>query len=199
VGGGPSRQRESGHRRLARCGTFHGLAVKRRIGAPQSRHNLRQRKRALGNFDSFTLSEAPGIVQICRIRQFMEEVIIAILQAVFEFVLEIFSFVPFDWPSRSRSSPESDDVGLNCFYWFVIGCGLACSSMLFLRHTWISLSILRLANLVLAPIVSAFISRAIARRRSRHNPNINPRKHFWQAFWFTLGVVSVRFAYAIRH
>jgi len=97
----------------------------------------------------------------------MEEVIIAILQAVFEFVLEIFSFVPFDWPSRSRSSPESDDVGLNCFYWFVIGCGLACSSMLFLRHTWISLSILRLANLVLAPIVSAFFSRG-------HRPPTQP-------------------------
>jgi hypothetical protein len=63
----------------------------------------------------------------------------------------------------------------------------------------ISLSALRIANLVLAPITSAFISQAIARHRSKRNRFINPRNHFWQAFWFTLGIVTVRFAYAVRH
>jgi hypothetical protein len=57
---------------------------------------------------------------------------------------------------------------------------------------------LRIVNLVSAPVASAFISQAIARRRSRHNPFITPRNHFWQSFWFTLGIVAVRFAYAVR-
>jgi hypothetical protein len=129
----------------------------------------------------------------------MEDIIVAILQFLFEFLLEIFSYTPFDWPFTSRNSPEPDAIAGKCFCWFIVGCGLALVSMLFLKHTWITLSALRIANLVLAPITSAYISQAIARRRNRRNPFINPRNHFWQAFWFTLGIVSVRFAYAVRH
>jgi hypothetical protein len=128
----------------------------------------------------------------------MEDLLIAILQFLFEFLIEIFTWTPFDWPSRSRSRPETETLTGNCFLWFVVGCGLACISMLFLKHTWISMSALRIANLVLAPVASAFISQAIARRRSRHNKFIIPRNHFWQAFWFTLGIVTVRFAYVVR-
>ena len=130
----------------------------------------------------------------------MEDLIIAILQAVFEFIIEVFSYSNLDlWPSSSRSSWESHSIFYRCFVWFVIGCALAGVSMVFLKRTWISWPAFRIANLVLAPVVSAFISQAIARRRSRHNPSVVPRNHFWQAFWFTLGVVSVRFAYAARH
>jgi hypothetical protein len=126
----------------------------------------------------------------------MEELLIAILQGLFEFIVEVLSYSTLDWPF-DRKWPESS-VGKYCL-WFIIGCGLACISMLFLKHTWITHPALRLANLVFAPLISAFISLAIARRRSRRNPSIVPRNHFWQAFWFTLGVVTVRFAYAVRH
>jgi len=129
----------------------------------------------------------------------MEDLIITILQFLFEFILEIFSYAPFDWPSSWRTRPESESLWEKCLTWFIIGCGLAAITMLFLKRTWISHPALRIANLVLAPIVSAFISQAIARRRSKRNPNIIPRNQFWQAFWFTLGVVTVRFAYAVRH
>jgi hypothetical protein len=57
---------------------------------------------------------------------------------------------------------------------------------------------LRLANLPVAPLVSAYIAQAIARRRREANPLIAPRNHFWKAFWFTLGLVAIRFAYATR-
>jgi hypothetical protein len=129
----------------------------------------------------------------------MEDLIIAILQGFFEFVLEIFSFTPFDLIPSSGSWRQSESLWGKCFAWFIIGCGLAAISMLFLKRTWISHPVLRIANLALAPITSAFISEAIARRRSKHNEFIIPRNHFWQAFWFTLGIVAVRFAYAIRH
>ena len=126
----------------------------------------------------------------------MEDLIIAILQGLFEFILEAFSFTPFDfipWRSHSESLWEK------CLAWFIIGCGLAAISMLFLKRTWISHPALRIANLVVAPIASAFISEAIARWRNRRNDFIEPRDHFWKAFWFTLGIVTVRIAFAVRH
>jgi len=86
-----------------------------------------------------------------------------------------------------------------CLTWFIVGCGLASASMLVLKHTWISHPALRIANLIVAPVTSAFISQAIARRRARNHPFIIPRNHFWQSFWFTLGIVTVRFTCAVRH
>jgi len=109
----------------------------------------------------------------------MEDLIIAILQGIFEFLMEVFGYSPVAW--------------------FIIGCGLACVSMLFLNRTWISHPVLRILNLISAPFISAIISQAIARRRNQNNPDIIPRNHFWQAFWFTLGIVTVRFTYAVRY
>jgi hypothetical protein len=125
----------------------------------------------------------------------MEDLLIAILQGMFEFLLEIFSYAGLDWPFM-HAWPTSL-VG-RCAAWFLIGCALAGMSVLFLERTWISTPALRIANFALAPIASAYLSRAIARRRNRRNSNIIPRNHFWQAFWFTLGLTIVRFAYAVR-
>jgi hypothetical protein len=129
----------------------------------------------------------------------MEDLLIAILQGIFEFLLEVFSYTPFDWPFTGRKSPEPETITSRCVTWFVVGCGLAWVSMFVFRHTWISHPALRIVNLIVAPVTSAFISQAIARRRACGNPFIIPRNHFWQSFWFTLGIVTVRFAYAIRH
>src|SRR5450756_593984 len=129
----------------------------------------------------------------------MEDLIIAILQGLFEFLLEIFSSIPFDLPSIRRNSQEPETVASKCCLWFLIGAGLASLSILFLKYTWISHPALRIANLIIAPLASAFISEAIARHRRRRNHFIIPRNHFWQAFWFTLGIVFVRLAFAIRH
>lgn len=128
----------------------------------------------------------------------MEDLIIAILQFLFEFIIEVSTYTPIDWPFTSRSQAETESLAGKCLLWFIIGCGLACISIFFLKRTWISMPALRIANLVLAPIISAFISQAVARRRSRSNHFIIPRNHFWQSFWFTLGIVAVRFAYAVR-
>ena len=126
----------------------------------------------------------------------MEDLIVAILQGLFEFIIQVFSYAPLDWPFTDRW-PES--LAGRCWLWFICGCSLAAISIFFLKYTWITHPALRIANLVLAPMTSAFISEAIARRRSRRNPSIVPRNHFWQSFWFTLGIVLVRFAYAVRH
>lgn len=128
----------------------------------------------------------------------MEEVLIVVLQFLFEFLLEVLGNIPFDWPSRNRSTPEPEGIVLRCLLWFCGGCLLAGLSLLVVRQTMIGVDLLRIANLVLAPVSSAFVSQAIARRRARSNPFIVPRNHFWQAFWFTLGMVLIRFAYAAR-
>jgi hypothetical protein len=126
----------------------------------------------------------------------MEDILIALLQCVVEFLADVFCYGPFDWPF-SEKAPGS--LVSKCTILFFVGSSLAWISVLVLKHTWISFSALRIANLFLAPITSAFISQAIARYRGRRNRSIVPRNHFWQAFWFTLGVVTIRFAYAVRN
>jgi hypothetical protein len=125
----------------------------------------------------------------------MEDLLIAILQAVFEFVVEVLSYMPFEWSFPERL-PESQ-IG-RCLMWFTVGCLLAAFSMFFFEQTWIRFSVLRIANLILAPLTSGILSLTIARYRSREDDSIIPHRHFWQAFCFTLGIVLVRFAYASR-
>jgi hypothetical protein len=125
----------------------------------------------------------------------MEDLLIAILQAILECVADVLSYGPFDWPAGRAPGTLTG----KCIALFFVGNALAWISILILKYTWIHFSALRIANLAFAPLMSAYISQAIARRRSRRNPSIIPRNHFWQAFWFTFGVVTVRFAYATRH
>jgi hypothetical protein len=128
----------------------------------------------------------------------MEELLIVIIQFLFEFMLDVISNIPFDWTSSERTTPEPEGISLRCFLGFCGGCLLAGVSLLVVKHTVISVSALRITNVALAPIASAFLSQAIASRRARANVFIVPRNHFWQAFWFTLGLVLIRFAYASR-
>lgn len=128
----------------------------------------------------------------------MEELLIVVIQFLFEFVLNVLGNLPFDLPSKNRTTPEPESIALPCFLWFCGGCALAGISLLVFKHTFITVAPLRLVNLALAPLVSAYISQAIAARRATANPFIIPRNHFWQALWFTLGLVLIRFAYATR-
>jgi hypothetical protein len=125
----------------------------------------------------------------------MEDFLIAILQALLESIFDISSYSPFDFFTGDSPRP----LTIKCIGLFIAGCGLAWISVLILKYTWIHFSALRIANLIFAPLMSAFISQAVARHRRKQNPSIIPRNHFWQAFWFTFGVVTVRFAFALRH
>jgi hypothetical protein len=59
----------------------------------------------------------------------------------------------------------------------------------FLHH-----SSLRIANLLVAPLVSASVARGLAVINGIDKDIVGRR--YWQAFWFTLGFALVRFAYA---
>ncbi len=128
----------------------------------------------------------------------MEEILIALLQGVFEFTVEVLSYLPLDWPFGSRRFREPGYLGLACTFWFLGGGALAWVSVQLFPHTLLQVSAWRIANLILAPITSAFLAQAVARARRTRHPFLIPRNHFWQALWFTLGLTTVRFAYALR-
>lgn len=124
----------------------------------------------------------------------MEEIIILIIQVFFEIFLQIFSYLPFDLSSKKKPDPQS--IWPFSILWFFGGCFLGWLSLFLFEHTFIPTFGLRITNLVLSPIVAAFLSETIATRRAKENDFVVPRDHFWLAFWFTLGFTVVRFAYA---
>lgn len=128
----------------------------------------------------------------------MEELLVVVIQFVIEFIVDVVANIPFDWPSRNRTTPERESVVGECVLWPLLGAALAGASLLIFPRTMIGLPTLRIVNAALAPFASAFLSFLIAQRRAQNNPNLIPRNHFWRAFWFTTGLVIIRFAYAAR-
>jgi len=128
----------------------------------------------------------------------MDDLLALLIQFVIEFVLNVLVDIPFEWPSRYRKTPERDRIAGICTFWLILGAALAGLSLLVFPRSLIAVPALRVANLLLAPFVSGLLSLLIARRRAETNPNIVPRNHFWQAFWFTLGLVAIRFAYTAQ-
>ena len=129
---------------------------------------------------------------------YMEELIVLLAQFLFEVVLNVLGNVPFEWLSRSRKTPDPPAVWPTAMAWFLLGALIGWLSTLLISHTLITLPTLRVLNLLVSPIASALLSHASAQHRSKLNPNITPRNHFWYAFWFTFGLVLARLAYALR-
>jgi hypothetical protein len=132
----------------------------------------------------------------------MEELLIVVLQGLFEVLLDVLSYLPFDL-SRSASPSSStrrdtDDLLAGCFLWFMGGCVAGGLSLLVFDRSFLPTRKLRIANLVAAPVMAGFVSRTIARRREARGAFADPRRSFWQAFSFSLGVVLVRFAWGLR-
>jgi hypothetical protein len=125
----------------------------------------------------------------------MEELLIVIIQYLFEFTLNVLGNIPFDWPSRNRSTSEPEDIFLRCFLWFCGGCVLAGVSLLTSLDTpsfQFQLYALQISRLPL--LLPRFFPGPLLAGARR----ITQRNHFWQAFWFTLGLTIIRFAYAAR-
>jgi hypothetical protein len=128
----------------------------------------------------------------------MEDALIIIIQVLAEIVLESLAWWPVDLPSRGRQRPEAPSIKGSCAIWFTVGALLGGLSVLLVKRTFLTHPALRLTNLLVAPLASAYLSEAIARHRQQANHHIIPRNHFWRAFWFTTGLVLLRFAYAVR-
>jgi hypothetical protein len=126
----------------------------------------------------------------------VEELIVYVLQFILEFLFEVLANLPFELPRRRNGS--SYTVAAQCFWLFLLGAAVAWVSLWIHRHTVFTFPSLRIANVILAPIVSGYISRAYNRLRTLRNDAVPLQDRFWQGFSFTLGLVLIRFAYATR-
>ena len=128
----------------------------------------------------------------------MEDLIAIAVQFTVEVIGSAFISWPFGFNVRRPTEPESSSVWL-CVLLATAGGMLGWISAYLLPFRLLPYSWLRVLNLVVAPVVGGFTARAIAAYRSKDNVLIEPRVHFWNAFWFTLAFVLLRIAYLSRY
>lgn len=129
----------------------------------------------------------------------MEYFLIAILQFLGELIINVFAYVPFEGTSWFKMKPERERIIHASSFMLVLGGGLGWLSTLVWDHTFIEYPVLRIVNLILSPIIAAFIALFIAEWLSRKDPTrLTPRNHFWWSFWFTVGFAATRFVTVAR-
>jgi hypothetical protein len=127
--------------------------------------------------------------------------VVEILALVIQFLIEvvgtaIFS-IPFDCACRIREKEERP-IGLSVL--FLTAGGMVGGISAAFVPSLVEIPALKLASLVVTPLVAGTIGYHIAKWQARtRNPLLVPRYHFWYTFFFTLGLVVVRFAYLNAH
>ena len=124
----------------------------------------------------------------------MEELLIAIVQFLFEVFLQSLVSVPFDFCPR-RDYPDLDRVWLTVIA-FAVGVACGAGSIALVPHSYLHQPWLRIASLIASPFLAGAIAWCVAELRISYKPFLVSRHHFWYAFTFTLGLSLVRFAYA---
>jgi hypothetical protein len=113
----------------------------------------------------------------------MEDLLIILLQFLFELVFDIIIYWLFDlmgWQYEKFSKPRP--LWLTIPAWCGLGTLAGILSVLAFSKSLITIHILRLFTLAVAPLTSAYIAEAIAKQRVQKDNSIIPRRHFWQAF-----------------
>jgi hypothetical protein len=129
----------------------------------------------------------------------MEEILIVILQLLFEFLLQLLMYGGLDLAAWTIGNKEDKTGAAGCLVmtiFFLIGAGVGGLANLihpgaFLPYQW-----LRIANLLAGPVLAGGVSWLFADWRRRRGAHLVPWLHFWMAFWFVLGFDVVRFIYA---
>ena len=128
----------------------------------------------------------------------MEELITIAVQFTVEVIGSVFIATPFGFNTRRPVQPESGSMLLRVVF-TAVGGMLGWMSAYFVPFRLLPYSWLRLLNLVVAPIVGGYTAKRIAAYRARDNVLIDPKVHFWNAFWFTLAFALLRLAYVSRY
>jgi hypothetical protein len=132
----------------------------------------------------------------------MEEIITLLVQFLLEVGLQIFGSIGFDFATESRRSRKEgetqDQDGCGWHFAFAV-FGAICGgiSLIFFQHSLLPNLGLRLANLVVSPLIAGGLSYLVARHVWAARGQ-SPQHHFWRGFWFALAFGLVRFAYAHR-
>lgn len=131
----------------------------------------------------------------------MEELLIVILQFLLETLLESLIYWPFDSATDRMLATRRSDSSAVSFPFAVVaiaGAVVGVISLIAWPHTWLRSPFLRIANLVLAPLLSAGSAWLIASRRAPQPMQSPPREHAWFGFAFTTAFVLVRFIWGAR-
>jgi hypothetical protein len=128
----------------------------------------------------------------------VEEALVVIVQFIVEVLLQVLIYLPFDLPlRRDAKTDERSGPGWLVLY-VVAGGAVGGLSLLVAPHLLIHTVPLRLANLVVAPVVAGALSWWLADVRRSRGAVTQPLTRLWTAFWFVLAFSGVRLAYAAR-
>jgi hypothetical protein len=132
----------------------------------------------------------------------VEEIVALIVQLVIEVGLQLFGSIGFDFATESRRARSADGTrdadGCGWLLLFAV-FGAICGgiSLIFKPNLILPTLGLRIANLVVAPLLAGAISYLIAAQIWSAR-GASPWHHFWRGFWFALLFGLTRFAYAHR-
>jgi hypothetical protein len=127
----------------------------------------------------------------------VEDLIAIVVQFIFEVIGSIFIGTPFGFNTRKPTQLESGSLFLRSVLTSV-GAILGYLSAYLLPFKLLPYSWLRLVNLIIAPLVGGYVAKTIAAHRAKDDAFIEPKVHFWNAFWFILSFLLLRIAYVSR-
>jgi hypothetical protein len=127
----------------------------------------------------------------------MEEALILVIQGIFELFLQMLAYSGLEWSVWGRD--RDDDLGCSYVFVFLI-LGMLFGGLM----NWIHPRLItpwpavRVAGIIVWPIVFGAMSWLIADYRRKRGTNIHPKTHFITAFCFVLGFDLIRFVFGTR-
>jgi hypothetical protein len=127
----------------------------------------------------------------------MEEALILVIQCIFEVCLQGLAYTGLEWSAEGRR--KDDEAGCGYILIFLI-LGMLFGGLM----NWIHPRLMtpwpavRVAGIIVWPIVFGAMSWLIADYRRKRGTNIDPKTHFITAFCFVLGFDLIRFAFGTR-
>ena len=128
----------------------------------------------------------------------MEDILIALLQCLFEVLLQIVSLLPWDWVVYRREESVGNQSWGYGLLSLTAGASVAGLSLLILPHALVHHSWLRMANVLFAPLTTAWLSFLWAGIRQKKDPTVSPGHHFLFSLLFAFAFALIRFTYALR-
>ncbi|MBX3399295.1 MAG: hypothetical protein KF873_11175 [Gemmataceae bacterium] len=126
----------------------------------------------------------------------MEEILVIFFQLFFEFFIQVVGSGLLDGIGRATTSKREDGCAILLLHIF-FGGGLGWISTLIAPKLFLPLAALRIANLIVAPLVAGAVSYLIAKWMAK-NGTSNGSGHFVHGFLFALMFGLARFAFAAR-
>lgn len=120
----------------------------------------------------------------------MEIIFEIILQLIFEIFAEMVEHKVAKKYNRKRASPLM--AGLGYILMGAIAGGL---SLLIMPHSLINDETLRIANLMITPVMAGIVMATIGRWRDNRDQDLMRLDHFWYGYLFALSMAVVRFVW----